>query len=141
MPGPGRFHMPRSDSACQPRLLKPERLQPALTAREAAAQRNLCTAVKNSLCAPQPEKAHSNEDLAHPKEKEKSKELLGVAERIRPAAHMHADPLMPLQLHKQDPREDRLHSRKQFFHAGFHRRWLLAHYSGGDKVGDEVEGS
>ena len=89
MPGPGRFHMPRSNSACQPRLPKPERLQPALTAREAAAQRSSCTAVKSSPCAPQPEKAHSNEDPAHPKEKEKSKELLGSG-REDQASSSHA---------------------------------------------------
>ena len=75
MPGPGKLPMPRRGSACQPRLLKPGRLQRALTTREAAAQRSSCTAMKSSPCAPQPEKAHSNEDPAHPKEKEKNKEL------------------------------------------------------------------
>ena len=45
------------------------------TTREAAAQRSSCPAMKSSPCAPQPEKAHSNEDPAHPQEKEKNKEL------------------------------------------------------------------
>lgn len=78
-PGPGRFHVLRSNSACQPRLLKTERLQPLLTTREATARRCSCTTVKNSPHAPQPEKAHSSEDAVHPKEKEKNKELKEAA--------------------------------------------------------------
>ena len=29
-PGPGRSHMPRSNKACKPQLLKPTRLEPVL---------------------------------------------------------------------------------------------------------------
>ena len=46
IPGPGRAHMPRGNSACASQLLKPVCL-----ARETTAVRSLSTVTKNSPCA------------------------------------------------------------------------------------------
>ena len=57
-PGLGGSHMPRSNQACEPQLLKPVYLEPMLNnKREATAMGSLCTAAKGSSRLLQLEKA------------------------------------------------------------------------------------
>ena len=67
-PGPGRSHMPQSNTACESQLLNPcttttEAHEPrALTLqREATAMRSLHTTTKGSPCSLQLEKAHAQQ--------------------------------------------------------------------------------
>ena len=65
-PGPGRFHMPRSNKACAPQLLslrsrarKPQLLSLSATATEAQAPR---------ACALQQDKPHDEKPVHHEEE-------------------------------------------------------------------------
>ena len=49
--GPGRFHMPRSNSAHEPHLLKPTGLDSVLCNKKAAAAGNPSPATRGSPCA------------------------------------------------------------------------------------------
>ena len=80
-PGPGRYHMPQSNTArepqllslhpraCESQLLKPARLEPMAPQQEATAMRSPRTTMKSSppLAATREKPTRSNEDPTQPK--------------------------------------------------------------------------